>query len=91
MTSGGKSPALSSSCAMGRRSRIHVGRTPDPLAGQRAEYLIGYVGTIGPQDGVGLLDYAIHGLVPSPAPDFLAMIIGNGDALSDVCSTLHGN
>lgn len=58
---------------------------PDPSVAQRAKYLIGYVGTIGPQDGVDYWIRAIHELVfKFERRDFLAIIIGNGDALARV-------
>lgn len=58
---------------------------PDPSVAQRAKYLIGYVGTIGPQDGVDYWIRAIHELVfKFERRDFLAIIIGNGDALASV-------
>lgn len=58
---------------------------PDPCVIQRAKYLIGYVGTIGPQDGVDYLIRAVHELVFTfERRDFLAIIIGNGDALASV-------
>ena len=55
-----------------------------PPAGlaQRAEHLIGYIGTIGPQDGVDCWLRAIHHLVFALGRrDFLALVIGDGDAL----------
>jgi glycosyltransferase involved in cell wall biosynthesis len=56
---------------------------PDPSVIQRAKYLIGYVGTIGPQDGVDYWIRAVHELVfRFDRCDFLAIIIGNGDALA---------
>jgi glycosyltransferase involved in cell wall biosynthesis len=58
---------------------------PDPSLVQRAKYLIGYVGTIGPQDGVDYWIRAIHELVfRFERRDFLAIIVGNGDALANV-------
>jgi glycosyltransferase involved in cell wall biosynthesis len=58
---------------------------PDPDIVRRAKYLIGYVGTIGPQDGLDYLVRAVHELVFTLGRrDFLAVIIGNGDALAGV-------
>jgi glycosyltransferase involved in cell wall biosynthesis len=58
---------------------------PDPDVVRRAKYLIGYVGTIGPQDGVDYWIRAVHELVfKFLRRDFLAIIIGNGDALASV-------
>jgi glycosyltransferase involved in cell wall biosynthesis len=55
---------------------------PHPSLVGRAKYLIGYVGTIGPQDGVDYWLRAVHQLVFTfERRDFLAVIIGNGDAL----------
>ena len=53
--------------------------TPDPAIVQRAQYLIGYVGTIGPQDGLDYWLRAGHELVfKLGRRDFLAIIIGDG-------------
>lgn len=58
---------------------------PDPRLAQRATYLIGYVGTIGPQDGVDYWIRAVHELVfRFGRRDFLAIVIGDGDALETV-------
>lgn len=58
---------------------------PDPALVQRANYLIGYIGTIGPQDGVDYWLRAIREMVFTlERRDFLAIIIGSGDALSSV-------
>jgi glycosyltransferase involved in cell wall biosynthesis len=58
---------------------------PDPDLARRAKYLIGYIGTIGPQDGVDYWLRAIHEMVFTlERRDFLAIIIGSGDALSGV-------
>ena len=57
----------------------------DPDLVQRAKYLIGYVGTIGPQDGVDYWLRAIREMVFTlRRRDFLAIIIGNGDAFPNV-------
>jgi glycosyltransferase involved in cell wall biosynthesis len=48
----------------------------------RAAHVIGYVGTIGPQDGLDYWLRAVRHLVHSIGRrDFLALIIGDGDAL----------
>lgn len=58
---------------------------PDPDLVRRANYRVGYIGTIGPQDGVDYWLRAIHEMVFTLGRhDFLAIIIGSGDALSGV-------
>ena len=58
---------------------------PDPDLVRRAKHLIGYVGTIGPQDGLDYWVRSIREMVHTlQRRDFLAVIIGNGDALSTV-------
>ncbi len=52
---------------------------------ERAPYLIGYVGTIGPQDGLDCWLRSIHHLVETfDRRDFLAVIIGDGDAVPEL-------
>ncbi len=81
---GGKSP-----------DQVFVVRNGPPLSYQpllppeglveRATYLIGYVGTIGPQDGLDCWLRAIQYLVETVGRrDFLAVIIGDGDAMPDL-------
>ncbi len=54
---------------------------PDPALAARARYLVGYVGTMGPQDGVDYWLRAIQKMVAELGRrDFLAVIIGDGDA-----------
>jgi glycosyltransferase involved in cell wall biosynthesis len=54
---------------------------PDLALAARARYLIGYVGTMGPQDGVDYWLRAIQKMVVVLGRrDFLAVIIGDGDA-----------
>lgn len=78
----------------GRKSpeKVFVVRNGPPLSYQllpppeglveRAKHLIGYVGTIGPQDGLDCWLRAIHHLVNTfHRHDFLAVIIGDGDAM----------
>jgi glycosyltransferase involved in cell wall biosynthesis len=78
-----------------RPDDVFVVRNGPPLAYQpvaveasvanRAKYLIGYVGTIGPQDGVDYLIRAVHHLFFALGRrDFVAIIIGDGDALPSV-------
>jgi len=58
---------------------------PDPDLTKRANFLIGYIGTMGPQDGVDYWLRAIHEMVYTlERRDFLAIIIGSGDALSSL-------
>jgi glycosyltransferase involved in cell wall biosynthesis len=58
---------------------------PEPLLAAKAPFLLGYIGTIGPQDGVDYLIRAIRHMVFSIGRmDFLAVIIGDGDAHADV-------
>jgi glycosyltransferase involved in cell wall biosynthesis len=48
----------------------------------RAKHIIGYVGTIGPQDGLEYWMRSIHCLVHELGRrDFLAVVIGDGDAM----------
>lgn len=57
--------------------------TPEILG--RATHLIGYIGTIGPQDGLDYWLRAIrHMALDLGRRDFLAVIIGNGDAFESV-------
>jgi glycosyltransferase involved in cell wall biosynthesis len=57
----------------------------DRTISSRARYLVGYVGTIGPQDG---LDYWMRSLAELvhtlERRDVLAIVIGNGDALEGI-------
>jgi glycosyltransferase involved in cell wall biosynthesis len=54
---------------------------PDPALAARARHIIGYIGTMGPQDGVDHWLRAIHHMVFTLGRrDFLAVLIGSGDA-----------
>jgi glycosyltransferase involved in cell wall biosynthesis len=75
--------------------KLFIVRNGPPLAYQplepvpglvgRAKYLIGYIGTIGPQDGVDYWMRAIREMVFTLGRrDFLSIIIGSGDALAGV-------
>jgi glycosyltransferase involved in cell wall biosynthesis len=56
-----------------------------PCVTERAKYRVGYVGTIGPQDGVDYWIRTVHELVFTfERRDFVAIIIGDGDALASV-------
>lgn len=58
---------------------------PDPELKNRASHLIGYIGTIGPQDGLDYWLRSIHEIVHALGRrDFLSVIIGDGDALSSI-------
>lgn len=53
----------------------------DPMLAKRAPHLIGYIGTMGPQDGVDCWLRAIREMVVTLGRrDFLAVLIGSGDA-----------
>lgn len=52
---------------------------------RRAQHLVGYVGTIGPQDGLDYWMRAIYEMVHTLGRrDFVAIVIGDGDALPAV-------
>ncbi len=58
---------------------------PDDELRHRADTIIGYVGEMGHQDGVDYLLRAIEGLVNELGEkDVLAVIVGQGDALSEL-------
>ena len=59
--------------------------TPDPALVARARFIVGYVGTIGPQDGLDVWMRALRHLVfDLGRREVLAVVIGDGDALADV-------
>lgn len=63
---------------------------PDPALRARAEHLIGYVGVMGPQDGVDYLLRALGHLRDEfGRRDFLCVIVGRGDALADLRTLAH--
>ncbi len=58
----------------------------DPKLAQRAEYIIGYIGTMGPQDGVDYWLKALHEIVYTfNRRNLLSVIIGGGDAVPGLC------
>lgn len=58
---------------------------PDPGLRSRAETILGYVGIIGPLDGVDYLLRAIQHLVDNLGrDDVLCLIIGKGDSIADL-------
>ena len=58
---------------------------PDPGLRSRAETILGYVGIIGPLDGVEYLLRAIQHLVDNLGrDDVLCLIIGKGDSIADL-------
>ena len=58
---------------------------PDPILRQKGETILGYVGIMGPQDGVDYLLRALRHLVYELGRrDFFCVIIGKGDALTDL-------
>jgi glycosyltransferase involved in cell wall biosynthesis len=63
----------------------YVALPPDAYLVDRAPYLIGYVGTIGTQDGLDYLvragSHLVHALGRT---DFLAVVVGDGDSLLHV-------
>lgn len=59
----------------------------DPALTQRSRYLVGYIGTMGPQDGVDYLLRAIHDIVFNRGRrDVLTVIIGDGDTARELRS-----
>jgi len=55
---------------------------PDPVLRARAAVLVGYIGTMGPQDGVDYWLRALKVLTDKLGRrDILAVVIGNGDAM----------
>jgi glycosyltransferase involved in cell wall biosynthesis len=58
---------------------------PDPALKARAKHIVGYIGTMGPQDGVDYWLRAIHHMVYTlERRDFLAVLIGSGDAMESL-------
>ena len=58
---------------------------PDPTVRDRAGTILGYVGTIGIQDGVDYLLRALHHLIHDLGkPDVCCVIVGDGAAMTDL-------
>lgn len=58
---------------------------PDPQLRSRAKHIFGYVGVMGPQDGVDYLIRALHHLVADlDRGDFLCFIVGGGSAVPEL-------
>lgn len=58
---------------------------PDPILRQKAKTILGYVGRMGPQDGVDYLLRALYHLVYDlDRRDLLCVIIGKGDVLPEL-------
>ena len=63
---------------------------PDPELRRRAKYLVGYIGTMGPQDGVDYWLRSIREIVVTRGrTDFLAVIVGSGDAAPSLHKLAH--
>ena len=78
-----KPPRRFSSCAT--VLPCHISRRTARRPRRKAEHLIGYIGTIGPQDGVDCWLRAIRRLaVDLGDATSVAIVIGDGDALSDL-------
>lgn len=78
-----------------KQDQIYIVRNGPPLSffpqpadfevAKRAKYIIGYIGTMGPQDGVDYWLRAIHELVYTlDRRDFLSVIIGGGDSVPEL-------
>lgn len=58
---------------------------PDPILRQKANTILGYVGRMGPQDGVDYLLRALYHLIYDlDRRDFFCVIIGKGDVLPEL-------
>lgn len=63
-------------------SQAYCALPPDPALQARARHLVGYIGMMGPQDGVDHWLRAVREIVHTfQRRDFLTVIIGDGDAL----------
>jgi glycosyltransferase involved in cell wall biosynthesis len=59
--------------------------TPDPELRKQSGAIIGYVGVMGPQDGVDYLLRALHYLATNlDHPDFYCVLIGDGHAVKEL-------
>jgi glycosyltransferase involved in cell wall biosynthesis len=82
---GGVPPERSFVVRNGPPLRVLPPVEPDPEVRQRAGTLLGYVGRIGPQDGVDYLIRAMGHLVHDLGrTDVLCMIIGDGETVPDL-------
>lgn len=58
---------------------------PDPELREKASIVIGYVGVMGPQDGVDYLIWALHHLAYDlNQPDFFCVLIGQGHTVDNL-------
>jgi glycosyltransferase involved in cell wall biosynthesis len=63
---------------------------PDAALQRRAQHLIGYIGTMGPQDGVDCWLRSVREMVFTLGrSDFLAVVIGSGDAAPALHTLAH--
>lgn len=82
---GGVDPAITTIVRNGPRTDEMQATPPDPGLRSKAGTILGYVGIMGPQDGVDYMLRAVHHLVNDlHRPDVYCAIIGRGDAVPDL-------